>query len=213
MADRWMVLGSSPTAPDHYQTPDVDVIAVAGDGILLVPGPDYYLISEATALWRREAQMKEARKLGTWVVMGKDMSRAIGKYAGKDYKYPCDEIIDGRLRVYDWKPGHYVRTCGGGIALQWAVNHGAGEIHLVGLEGYKGKGEPDYFTGQKGHPNGLKVMEEHYFPMLKAVMTRSPQIQFILYGHPTYRIEADNVTYLHGKEPDRRRGRKRPSYA
>ncbi len=52
MADRWMILGSSPTAPDHYKTPDVDKVAAAGDAIKMVPVPDYFFIAEAAALWR-----------------------------------------------------------------------------------------------------------------------------------------------------------------
>jgi len=208
-----MVLGSSPTAPDHYQTPDVDVVATAGDGITLWPQPDYHFIGEPLGLWRLEDLIEAAHSKGTKVVFGKDMERCIRKKLGlslsrkrvpatKDqrrsgrhnhHNYPVDHVIKRRHLRSHWVPGEFTQICSGGLAFQYAVmTPDVSEIHMVGLEGYTG-GE-DYFTGQKGTPEGKLLNTAVYGPLVQSIVSQCPQIQFITYGELRYPLEGGNVT-------------------
>ena len=197
-----MVLGSSPSAPSYFQIPDVDVIASAGAAILLCR-PDWYLIFERDALWLHEDKLKDARANGTKVIVNGAWRKHLKTTKGEDYEYPCDEWIDDfckgsvfRSHLY-WTPGLYAEAVGGCLALQLAVNHGAKEIHVVGLEGYSG--EVDYFTGQRGTYIGPRLTREGYGPLMQKIVSLSPEIQFVVYGDLKYPLDGDNVSLVKGR--------------
>jgi hypothetical protein len=197
-----MVLGASPSAPSYFEIPDVDVIASAGAAILLYR-PDWYFIFERDPLWLHEDRLKDARANGTKVVVNGGWREYIKKTKGEDYEYPCDEWIDDYCYggVFNshrhWTPGIYAQTVGGCLALQWAVNHGAKEVHIVGLEGYTG--EVDYFTGERGNATGLRLTRKGYGPLMQKIISLSPDIQFIVYGELKYPLDGDNVSLVQGR--------------
>ncbi len=215
MGERWMVLGSSPSAPEHYQKPVVDVVATAGDGISLLPTyPDYHFIGEPRGLWRLEELIEKAHHHGTKIVFGKGMERDIRKKLGlsmsrkrvpatKDerrsgrhnrHNYPHDHVIRTRHKRSHWVPGEYTQICSGGLAFQWAVMApDVSEIHMVGLEGYTGG--HDYYTGQAGTPEGKLLNTEVYGPLMQSIVSQCPQIQFIVYGELRYPLDGENVTH------------------
>ena len=141
---RWMVLGASPCAAECHCIPEVDAVAAAGASIL-IHRPDFYFIYENDALWKHMDELAEARQLGTKVILGWNLWDTLKHSTPPIYDYPCDDYlplkkcINSKEPEKAWKPGVYVPICGGGLALQWAVNHGASEIHLVGMEGYRGR--------------------------------------------------------------------------
>ena len=85
---RWMVLGGSPSAPDHFEAPAVDVVATAGDGLRLCKQPDYHFIGEPLGLWRLEREIDVAHDAGTKVVHGRYMERDIRKGLGLSMSKP-----------------------------------------------------------------------------------------------------------------------------
>ena len=191
---RWMVLGASPSAPDNYRRPDVDIVAAAGDSIQLCR-PDYYFIGEERSLDLYVEERAAARAAGTKVVVAEPLLKRL---AERNIDFPHDEVIEYCPGNYMhawriWIPGRYARMCAGGLAFQWAANHGATEIHMVGMEGYTG--QVDYFTGQHGNAKGPRMTEEAYGPLMQRVADKLPQVQFIMYGTPRYQFEGRNVSH------------------
>lgn len=199
-----MVLGASPSAPEYHKEPDVDAVASAGDAILL-RRPGFYFINEQGALWKHANKLSEARQLGTQVILADHLYQVIRQRKGPAYSYPCDMF----LKLYPiscykswriWVLGLYVPMCGGGMALQWAINHGATEVHMVGMEGYTGGA--DYFAGQAGTDDGPAYNKQVYVPFLQRVISQRPQVQFTVYGNPSYELQGDNVTLIGNNQGD-----------
>ena len=154
-----MVLGASRSAAQFYEVPVVDVVASAGDAILL-QRPDWYFLAEERSLDLFESERAEARMLGTKVVLNGQLRKKIRNKFGENFIFPCDEYINeftngSVMSSYKrYRPGHYAHTFAGGFALQWAVNHGATEVHMFGMKGYTGG--VDYFDGRYGNATGPK---------------------------------------------------------
>jgi len=91
--------------------------------------------------------------------------------------------------VATWKRGTYspFRDPVGPQAVQFCVNNGADLVHLRGLEG-----------GDRGH-DGLPADEiqadavRYHAYILQAVVNECPDVTFIQYGKPLYRLVGPNV--------------------
>lgn len=195
---RWMILGASPSAQDNCLLPVVDFVAGAGKSILFYR-PDYYFIIERRSLWLHPEELKLARVNGTKVIVRKflipnviEKLQAEGKYSGD---YPHDFAINLKNDWKDWEPGDYVNANSGAVALQWAINHGATEIHLVGCEGYRGPGHIDYCDGTASNKHNKQRSEKEYVPLLKKIIKKCPEIKFFVYGNSTYKLKNENVTH------------------
>lgn len=198
---RWMILGASPSAPDYHRVPDVDVVASAGDAILL-RRPDFFFVVEEESMFRYEKERAFARLLGTKVVIKEDLLGDFMERARKkgvinyEYKYPYDEAIPciGKMAFERswkrWKPGRYVASCAGLLAMQYAVNHNACEIHMIGMQGYSDG--IDYFNGRRGTKGGARYTRVAYEPLVKKIISLSPNVTFIQYGKPLYRVGGPN---------------------
>ena len=193
---KWMVLGSSPTAAKYCTAVEVDRVVSAGEALTL-RRPDVYIIAEINRLHTHEKLKREIRKKGTLIYVSGCIYSHIEKHL--DGQYPCDGylpcVIDNEKHWNRWEPGLYVMTCSGATAVQYAVNHGAEEIHLVGMEGYRGPGEVTYFTGEKGSEQGVKFLREMYAPLMQLIVSSCPEIQFFTYGQMEYDLAGENVTH------------------
>lgn len=196
---RWMVLGASPSAPEFHSIPNIDVVVSAGDGILL-QRPDYYILTEENSLKLYHDERAEARELGTKVIIRDELRDIFRDKQGNDFDFPCDGYITGFtngsiFRSHMWyEPGRYAHTCAGCLALQWAVNHEATEVHMVGMEGYTGG--VDYFTGRNGNELSAEITLSNYGPLMQKIIETHPHVQFTMYGDLKYDIECGNVTFV-----------------
>ena len=200
---RWMVLGASRSAAQFYEVPVVDVVASAGDAILL-QRPDWYFLAEERSLDLFESERAEARMLGTKVVLNGQLRKKIRNKFGENFIFPCDEYINeftngSVMSSYKrYRPGHYAHTFAGGFALQWAVNHGATEVHMVGMEGYTGG--VDYFDGRYGNDRGAKTTKRSYCHLIQRIVDTHPCVQFFAYGKLVYSLDGDNVSLIQGDQ-------------
>ncbi len=133
-------------------------------------------------------------ELGSWVL------EDVGTRGSHIFDFPHDgwmEYVDTgatHLGAYKaWEPGLYCQAVAGILALQYAVNHGATEVHMVGMEGYTGG--VDYFTGKRGAERGAKYFREAWAPHTQRIVDKCPEIQFFVYGNPTYPLEGNNVRF------------------
>ena len=196
-----MVLGASPSAPEFHKVPNVDVVASAGDGILL-QRPDYYILTEEVSLRRYHDERYEARALGTKVIIRDGLREVFRTKMGSSFDFPCDGYIsDFTSGSYQrshkcYTPGKYAHSCAGCLALQWAVNHGATEVHMVGMEGYTGG--IDYFNGNQGNDKSARVTQSNYGPLVQRITETHPDVQFTAYGDLKYSLTGDNVSLVQG---------------
>ena len=196
-----MVLGASPSAPEFHSIPNVDVVASAGDGILL-HRPDYDILTEEVSLRKYHAERYEARKLGTKVFIRDGLRSVFRDKFGSDFDFPCDGYISDFTNgsyhnSHKWyEPGRYAHSCAGNLALQWAVNHGATEVHMVGMEGYTGG--IDYFNGNQGNDKSARVTQASFGPLTQRIVETHPNVQFTAYGDLKYPLEGDNVSLVQG---------------
>ncbi len=198
---RWMVLGASPSAPQFHTVPNVDVVVSAGDGILL-QRPDYYILTEEVSLRRYHDERYEARALGTKVIIRDGLRSVFRDKFGSDFDFPCDGYISdftngSYQHSHKWyEPGRYAHCCAGILALQWAVNHGATEVHMVGMEGYTGG--VDYFNGNHGNDKSARVTQSAFGPLTQRIVETHPDVQFTAYGDLKYSLDGDNVSLIQG---------------
>lgn len=204
-----MVLGASPTAPKYHTVPEVDVVIAAGDGILL-QRPDFIVITEERCLFNHLDKQKEYQAQGTKVILhdllvrdragapSGAMTRAYKEgHVEEGFKYPYDELVrcSGKpapmfqfKKAWTlWKPGGCVICCSGMVALQYALNHGATELHMVGMEGYTGG--VDYFSGRKSNRFAHLLTRDTYRNLYNRIIAALPDIQFIHYGKPLFGLK------------------------
>lgn len=198
----WIVLGSSPSAARDFplalhaaaRAGEMPIVATANAGIELAPVPDYYWISDPVAVAMFIVAARRAVSAGTRVITNPPgyascpVLREIGA-----------EIVPGADMAHSrgWYRGLYLnaRTSGSWLT-QFAVNHGARHISLVGMEGYRSSPQRgsvvDYFDGRTGSPRLSRVMET-YANIMREIVTASPQTTFELYGDMTYELKGANV--------------------
>ena len=201
-----MVLGSSPSAKEFHEVPQVDRVVSTGDAILL-RCPDYYLLSEEVSVLRFQEERAEMRTKGTKVIVvgrlvdPKVRLNHIRKMTPKGFVLPYDIALPMmRARIAQdwkrWRPGSYIRGTAGSIALQFAVNNHPSEIHVVGMEGYLGEDHVDYFSGQKGNFHSGRITVVWYGPLVQHIVDLCPKTDFIFYGNMKYPIDGFNVTKI-----------------
>lgn len=99
----------------------------------------------------------------------------------------------------EWKPGAY--SCAGktgALALQYAIANGAQEIHIVGFDGYRsseGACVIDTYDGAFGPETGADQTRDEYGPMIQRIMHRTPEVEYVFYGEPTYKLQGVNLEF------------------
>ncbi len=204
----WLAVGSSPGAV-AWLSHVMELPAVRGAhtittnrGIELFaddsPPDVYFLGGELLTEGEQFAKQREAgrriKDMGSRVV-GLARTPEINAEWGIDW---LDEFII--IDVGCWKPwkfirGHYTACHLSGLfCLQYAVNHGAKNVHLVGMEGYGSSGH--YFDGSEDSvaANDKDLTVGHIEPFTQAVVKACPKVEFTFYGNLEYAIHGDNVT-------------------
>jgi hypothetical protein len=183
----WLVLGSSVSAPAEYERakPFADVIITSNRGLKIEPNPDWYWVSDHVAVDRYlpliEPSLGNKTKLVTndFAVRTRPQLKPLADVIlNYDYKYNCN-----------WHPGRYVNArASGGMILQFAANHDADRILMVGMSGYRsrpGHIEVEYFDGELGVIKCQGLMKT-YGPLVQNVIDRSSGITFFFFGKPSY---------------------------
>jgi len=108
-----------------------------------------------------------------------------------------DEFLTGGQVQNQFSRGGYSGGLSGLVCLEYAVNHGARRVHLVGMGGYAGQDEGDHFSGYAtpgGDPERKRRhTREIIGPFTQAVVDACQEVEFIFYGRLNYRVTGRNV--------------------
>lgn len=197
----WVVVGSSPSAPDFWPTlgdrlDGAPVTITANRGAALFNGqrPDFYFlggeIMEGVQPFTEHLDAgRELQKAGSTVVG----IRGAQEFHEADLAWFNEYLnVDvGHWGEWRFHPGHYTAASLSGLfCLQFAANHNPAAIHCIGMEGY-GDGE-HYFDGS---PNTTATYTPVVIePFTQALIDACPDIPFTFYGNLEYDLTAQNVT-------------------
>lgn len=183
----WLVLGTSPSHQKWYERlsharGDMTVITT-NNGIETCPAPDYYWISDPRAWRRHREQIEPMRRSGTLVVTSKHLP-GIAQRADVAVDVPVGFPPEQR----SFERGRYANgRTSGSIMVQFAVNSGAWDVHIVGCEGW-GTEKP-------------RIMQ-WYVPLMKSIVRRCPDVRFTFYGDLKYAVSGDNVEIIRDLRAD-----------
>jgi hypothetical protein len=206
----WLVLGSSPSAPRFYDAlwpaawRMTTITTNSGWQMMLVADtclptvPDYYFLSDPVAIELHARAARYMQKRGTTIIAKQSAAQGLG--IGLD----DSQILRVPLADYaergDWTPGQYLNgRCSGAICLQHAVNAGAREIYLVGMDGYASQGKQivrDSFDGRVGKSSGKTITDSWYAPLIQSIVAATPHIRYIVCGKPRYELAGSNVSII-----------------
>lgn len=196
---QWIVIGSSPGAPEwlpvvRTRYPHAETITTNSGGLLftLPDRPAYYFLSDHQACEEHGELAQDLAARGSRTITRKRADSAL-KNRGVEW---FDEFIQDERpgTMLDFVPGHY---CDSGLSglfcLQYAVNHGACGIHMVGFEGY-GDGQ-HYFDKPRVQAQNKSVAftEKYIRRFVQSVVDVCPDVTFHFYGDLNYRISGRNV--------------------
>ena len=194
----WIVLGAGPDAREMLRLararyPHSQIITT-NEGIELFADPDFpdvYVLNDQVASRTYADRAKAIQKRGCRLVTLRRDPQAM-RLRGVDH---CDEFlpfVSGRLHV----PGSYCGGLSGLLCLQYALNHGAKSVHLVGMNGYTGKRGGDYFDEHEPDNKGRKRAmhtESIIQPFTQSAVDVCPDVGFVFYGQLNYSVAGQNV--------------------
>lgn len=206
-ADHWLIVGSSPSMPFFLEylvkdrgwdlnSPDL-IVATANAALyeLIRYGcySDYYAVMEICSPKLYGRMYEDARENhGTKIVTS---SMAMNNKIGID----ADIILEitGFSDVAEFKRGRYITGgTSGSHLMQLAVNLGAKQVTLIGMEGYRSTPHTkvvDTFDGRLGPSFGAKHTEQWYGPLMQQVVSACPDVLFDFYGRLRYPMVGHNV--------------------
>lgn len=203
MADRqhWVVVGSSPSAPQWFarcqqEFPLARTITTnRGCHLFNGHGPDVYHIHDWCAC---EIHQDDAKRLKGQGARLTTLARSDKRAIRDRHVEWFDEFLQLDKGEYPgrFRKGAYA-SCGfsGLVCLQYALNHGAKWVHLVGMEGY-GE-EPQHFQESHKHEEAMtnkwgttNVIQ----PVTQSCIDACPDVQFVFYGQLNYEVSGDNVS-------------------
>lgn len=196
---QWIVIGSAPSTPEWLSVvraryPRAVTITTNAGGKLFEPPdrPDYYFLSDSNGCEEYGELVQALASRGTRTITRK---RAESALKGRGVEWFDEFIKDERPgTMLEFRPGHY---CDSGLSglfcLQYAVNHGACGVHLVGFEGY---GDGQHWWDKPGVPAKNKntaFTEKYIRPFVQSVVNACPEVTFHFYGDLNYPISGRNV--------------------
>lgn len=197
---RWLVIGGSPCASQFPNLLNTwpGKIATTNAGILLVPRPDVYFLSDMHACRKFNPEMLDAQKHGTCVIsLAGRQDRAVRERGLSTVDEWIDVENHGDYRTF--YPGRYCHCLLSGTHLaQWVANRRPEpeEMHLLGFEGYRSTPAaqvPDSWTGDLGPVHG-ESKSETCGAFLNSMFQQMPQTRFYVYGDPSWPVvKAPNV--------------------
>jgi N-acylneuraminate cytidylyltransferase len=199
--NQWIVAGASPSAREGFAAaraayPMATTITTnGGQGLFDPPDrPDHYILfdSEACVKHREHAKAFAAHGSRT-ITLHRDSQRALVTRGVHWF----DEFLplNGHDHPGRFSQGKYA-SCGlsGLMCLQYALNHGAQGVHLVGMEGYADSGH--YFDDQadQGPEKSRRFTRTLIEPFVQSCIDACPDVEFTFYGQLNYRVSGSNVT-------------------
>ena len=107
------------------------------------------------------------------------------------------KVSDASSHPGTFRQGEYA-SCGlsGLMCLQYALNHEATDVHLVGMEGYGESGH--YFNGNQdcGPEKSVPFTENLIQPFVQSCIDACPDVTFHFYGQLNYKVSGENVRWI-----------------
>lgn len=191
----WLVIGTSPDAKDMFREFqreqtffNVSITTNAGLDVMGSLLPTYYWVSDPRAIAKYRDRYAPLARLSTRIVTSKWIA---DPRITKLDPILLDVPVTFPPAKRPFKEAEYVNgRTSGSIMLQFAVNSGATVVHLIGMSGWK-------------PPIKVDVMEFHV-PVVRSVITRSPQTRFVWWGQPNHDLpDVENVEIIRGRQNDR----------
>jgi CMP-N-acetylneuraminic acid synthetase len=198
--NQWIVAGASPSAREGFAAaraayPTATTITTnGGQGLFEPPArPDHYLIFDSIACTKHREHAEVFAAHGTrTITLHRDSRRALVDRGVHWF----DEFlpVNGAEHPGRFRQGSYA-SCGlsGLMCLQYALNHGAQGVHLVGMEGYADSGH--YFDDQadQGPEKSSRFTRTLIEPFVQSCIDACPDVQFTFYGDLNYRVSGSNA--------------------
>lgn len=188
--DQWVVIGSAPGAVNALnrlarpqnagQVPGCLIGCNDAAGLAYL---DALLLHDSLAARMLYPSIDGARFAGTIKIATESCLQAVPPIAAK-----VDEVFAlDRAFVKAWQPGRLCNPmASGAICAQLAVLHGARQITLVGMTGYRStreRCEVDYDNGRLGTDGGVM---NYYAPFMRSLITQTPEIEWTSMGRPLW---------------------------
>ena len=182
--ETWLAIGAGPTAETgltraRRDWPDATTVATNSAAMLL--RPDYYFISDMTACRRWGIIATAYQQLGTKLVTLARQTEAL-KNRG--------------LEAYDYFVNMPEFCYSGIFCVIWAARQ-AKRVCLIGHDGYRSSPDKrfvDYFDDRLGTANQGRQTRDVIQPRLQEIALSFPDVEFVQYLQPIYKIEAPNWT-------------------
>ena len=198
----WLVIGSSPSVV--YTLPRVVEsfaekpfkVITCNSGISLWPVPDFYVaVDEKASVWRAPFA-KHAQQHGTKLIT---LDRCPQSLKDRDVDWYDEFVTNGKGKPTRTAYGAFAYS--GPLCVEYACHHGAKQIHLVGMDGYRKGIDDDHFDAgevprTKSADAWAKCTLEHIQPRMQDLAAVWSEIKFIQYGDPCYEVLADNYLVI-----------------
>ena len=147
--------------------------------------------------WTPKMPMKDWMKIQRLEQLG--MLHTAREYGLPDWVQYVEQIKEEEIagwspfghepKVPKWEVGTYTKQIDpiGPSAIQYALNHGAGSIHIFGMEG--GIRESDGSLTQ-----AMEQSANYHWAAMQGCINACPTVEFVVYGDTLYQpLEGDNV--------------------
>lgn len=212
---RWIVTGASTSGREwlrHVAPTMPDAVRIAANSAItwyLEDGHhlDYAWLTDAVACPKYGPAARAMRKqYGTKLCTIMRSHEALRHRGQEDFDIFVGNERRGIENVFEHGRYHDV-SLSGIWCMQFALNHWATEVHVIGQEGYRSRatrnseGEfvkwevqvPDYADGSAYTKDGPLVTAERIEPAMNAMVRACPVVKFHFYGDLSYRVEGPNV--------------------
>jgi CMP-N,N'-diacetyllegionaminic acid synthase len=199
LQNAWIVCGAGPDAREmlaiaRTRAPHAITITT-NSGIHLFPPPnvpDFYFLTDARACVMYNKASRDAQAAGTRLVTLRRDMQAVKQRNLEHF----DEFIPITGGHNQFTRHGLTAALSGLLSLQYAMMRGAKQVHLVGMNGYKGNGSGDYYNKDIPINTGRRQKmhtENTIAPMMTEMIEQCPDVEFIFYGKINYPAAGKNV--------------------
>lgn len=195
----WIVCGSGPDARENLaiaraRLPHAQVICTNMGIRLFEPPdrPDVYFLTDMRGCQLYHDDAKAAKSRGTRLVTLRRAPQAIKQRRLEHF----DQFVPILNQPNVFVRNAYTAGLSGLLCLQYAINAGAREIHLVGMNGYTGQRNGDYFDAYEPENKGRRRAmhtENVIGPFIQAAIDGCPDVEFVFWGQVNYPAAGPNV--------------------
>ena len=191
----WICLGASATAPQGYerakQLSESATVITCNSGIFLEPKPDHYFAADRHACREFWIAAHQARQTGT---------NTITTHRNRQWVNCCEYLTPGQGEPTRDSYGEFLYS--GLVCLDYACRHGATQILMAGMDGYRTLRNPAGNHFDSLERDGYTANHDAYTlqtlavvkPRTQSIVTLWRDVEFVLIGSPNYDIEGDNWT-------------------